>query len=99
VKGLDVTKDDDRRLAFDRLDGVVRTHLSGLTGLTAPALAPAELERELQRRHAAFPAVDIKTLLETCQAARYGRAGDIPSRAAWDDALQIAERVVAISPR
>jgi hypothetical protein len=77
----------------------VRTHLGGLSGLTAPALAPDELERELQARHTRFPAADVRKVLEACQLARYGRPDDVPSRAAWDEAVGVAERVVAIAPR
>ena len=77
--------DAERIHAFDRLNALVREHLSLPTGINAEALTPAEIRHAVEKR--APPAgTDIEDLLTACERARY--APDPPAPRPGHDALR-----------
>ena len=89
--------DTERIQAFDRLDELVREHLTFATGINAQALTPAEIRHAVEQRAPTRPAADIEDLLAACERARY--APDPPDAEAWTDALQGAEQVLGAEGR
>jgi hypothetical protein len=83
--------------AFDRLDALVREHLTLSTGINGQALTPAEVGRAVAQRQPSLAAADIEALLAACERARY--AADLPTAEAWAGALQDAERILAAGSR
>lgn len=95
LRAASVTSDADRIHAFDRLNSLVREHLSLTTGITAEALTPPEIRAALEKRE--LPYTDVVPLLTTCEQARY--APDPPAQETWHDALRDAEQIMSASRR
>jgi hypothetical protein len=83
----------ERIQAFDRLDGLVREHLTLTASINARALTPTEIRLAMERHEPARPASDIESLLTVCERARY--APDPPAAEAWTRAVQDAEQIIA----
>ena len=89
--------DADRVGAFDRLNILIREHLTLTTGVSAHALTPAEIGAELERRRAPVAAEEVQTLLAACETARY--APETPSADLWRESVQRAEEIVRAGRR
>jgi hypothetical protein len=94
LRSLDVTTEEDRRLAYDEISAAVRQHLAATSGVPAPSLTAAEVDAALEIAGSRVARESVTTLLVSCDEARYGPAHALPSAQACRDALATAEQVL-----
>ena len=82
----------ERVVAFERLDHVVRDHVALATGIPARALTPAEIAAAVRARPGSTSAETIEALLAACEHARY--APNPVSDEAWREAVSTAAGIV-----
>ncbi len=96
MRALDIEAEAGRREAFDRLSAVVRKHVSDAWGVSADGLTPAEIAAALAAARKDDVSSEAVLFLDTCDKARYGRAEDLPSRAACLAAMDQAEQLIGL---
>lgn len=94
VRALDVETEAGRREAFDRLSALARRHLSGVWGVPADGLTPAQIESALAVNGTGEGSALAISLLDTCEKAKYGRPDDLPPRGACQAAIDQAEQLI-----
>ena len=82
----------ERIVAFERLDHLVRDHIALAAGIPARALTPAEIAAAVRARPGSPSAEVIESLLLTCERARY--APNPVSDEAWREAVSTAAGIV-----
>jgi hypothetical protein len=95
VRAANPTSVEERRDAFDRLDALVREHLSNTCGVSAASLTPPEIVAALAARRSTAPVELASSVLATCELARYAPPALLPSVSVWQDTLAHAEQVLA----
>jgi hypothetical protein len=91
---MDVRLPEDRRNAFNQIDGIVREHLHDVWGIPGPSLTPAEVAPALSGRPGRIPAETVASLLAACEAARYAPPASMPSAEACRDAIVQTEELL-----
>ncbi|HYT74601.1 MAG TPA: hypothetical protein VEL79_07630 [Vicinamibacterales bacterium] len=94
LRALDVATEDDRRRAYDEISAAVRRYVAARAHVPGPALTPSELEAALAANGGRVPRESVVALLATCDDARYGSPGALPSAQACRDALTEAEQLL-----
>jgi hypothetical protein len=95
VRHADPSAPEARRDAFAQLDALVRAHLRDVADVPAPSLTSDEIATALEPRRSRLPLDLVKSVLATCELARYGPPDRLPPADAWRDTLADAEQVLA----
>jgi hypothetical protein len=96
VRALDIDGEAGRREAFDRLSALVRRHLTGVWGVSADGLTPAEIAAALAAKGKEEVSAEATSFIDACEKARYGRPEDMPSRSACLAAIDQAEQLIGL---
>ncbi len=94
ARDLDLTSEEGRRVAYTKIDALVREHLRDVCGVPGPSLTPAEVQPALETRDSRIDAERVAALLAACERARYAPSHAIPSADACRDALTEAEQLL-----
>lgn len=96
VRALDVEAEAGRREAFDRLSALVRRHVTGVWGVSADGLTPAEIASALSAEGKEEVSAEATLFIDACEKARYGRPEELPSRGACLAAIDQAEQLIGL---
>jgi len=97
LQAMDTTSPAARRLAYDRLDLLLRRRLGAMVGADARALTPAEIAARLQGRAGGLPE-SLPAILEECERARYAPLHALPPAARLAAGVAAAQALVEARP-
>jgi hypothetical protein len=95
LRALDVSTEEERRRAYDEISTAVREHVAAASGVPAPSLTAAEVDAAMEGAKGRVSRESVTSLLNSCDAARYGPPSAIPSAEQCRDALSTAEQMLA----
>jgi hypothetical protein len=94
IRAIDPAAADARRLAFARLDAVVRQHVADVCNVPIVGLTPDEIAPALDGCAGRIPAELVAAILTTCELAGYAAPASQPSAEDWRAALTQAEQLL-----